>query len=323
MLRAATAFCWTLAALALGMPAAGHAQESYPSKTVRLVVGFGAGGPTDIPARFVADRLSDRLGKRVVVENKAGAGGMLATRDALTQAADGYSLLLCTHFESVNTVLHKTPNYKLSDLEPITLIAKYYYAFALGNSVAADSFEQFLKYAKAHPGELSYGSVGAGSVQEIFARQLERLAGIRMNKIPFRSTPQLVQEILAGRVSMFISPPLAIMPQYQSKQLKILAVTSPERLASMPDVPTFKENGFDFIRFGWLGVCAPSGTPQPVVARLNREIGAIVATPEYRQLIENTGSIAISSTPEELRQMLTQTVDDVASTIREFGMQQE
>jgi tripartite-type tricarboxylate transporter receptor subunit TctC len=141
--------------------------------------------------------------------------------------------------------------------------------------------------------------------------------------VPFRSTPQLVQEILAGRVSLFMAPPLAVMAQYRGKQLKIPAVTSPERLAAAPEIPTFKEKGLDFIRFGWLGICAPQGTPQPVVAQLNREAGAVVATPEYRKLIENTGSIAVSSTPAELRQMLTQTVDDVASTIREFGMQQE
>jgi tripartite-type tricarboxylate transporter receptor subunit TctC len=319
----AALLCCGLAPIVLGTLASAHAQESYPARTIRLVVGFGAGGPTDIPARFIADKLSDQLGKRVAVENKAGAGGMLATRDVLAQAPDGYNLLLCTHFESINTVLYKDPLYKLSAIQPISLIAKYYYGFATSNSIPPETFKQFLEYAQAHPGEVSYGTIGAGSAQEIFARQLERLAGIKMVKIPFRSSPQVMQELIAGRLGIFISPTLAVLPQYHAKHLKVLAVTSPERLETAPEIPTFKELGLDFVRFGWLGVCAPKGTPQPIVDLLNRDIVAIVATPEYRKMIENAGSIAISSTPEELQQMITQTVDDVASTIREFGMQQE
>lgn len=319
----AALICGGLAAVVLGDPASVQAQETYPSRTIRLVVGFGAGGPTDIPARFIADKLSARLDKRVVVENKAGAGGMLATREVLAQEPDGYNLLLCTHFESINTVLYKNPLYKLSDLQPISLIAKYYYGFAISNSIPPTDFKQFLDYAKSHPGEVSYGTIGAGSAQEIFARQLERLAGIKMVKIPFRSSPQVMQEMISGRLSMFISPTLAVLPQYRAKHLKVLAVTSPSRLDTAPEIPTFKELGLDFVRFGWLGVCAPHGTPKSVVDLLNRDIVAVVATPEYRKLIESAGSFAVSSTPEELHKQLTQTVDEVASTIKEYGMQQE
>ena len=126
-------------------PAPAVAQDAYPTRTVRLVVGFGAGGPTDIPARFIADKLGTLLGQRVIVENKPGAAGMLATRDVLAQPADGYNLLLCTHFESINTVLYKNPGFKLADLAPISLIAKYYYGMALANAMPAETFEQFLQ----------------------------------------------------------------------------------------------------------------------------------------------------------------------------------
>src|SRR5262245_48656464 len=151
------------------------AQDTYPTRTVRLVVGFGAGGPTDIPARFVADKLGTLLGQRIIVENKTGAAGMLATRDVLAQPADGHNLLLCTHFESINTVLYKNPGFRLADIAPISLIAKYYYGIAVSNSIPAENFEQFLQYAKSKPGEVSYATLGAGSAQEILARQLEKL----------------------------------------------------------------------------------------------------------------------------------------------------
>jgi tripartite-type tricarboxylate transporter receptor subunit TctC len=300
-----------------------HAQDTYPSRTVRLVVGFGAGGPTDIPARHIADKLGALIGQRIIVENKMGAAGMLATRDVLAQPADGYNLLLCTHFESINTALYKNPGFKLTDLAPISLIAKYYYGLTVANAVPAESFDQFVQYAKSHAGELSYATLGAGSAQEIMARQLEKLAGISMNRIPFRSGTQIMPDLIAGRVSMYVSPTIGVVPQYQAKQLKILGVTSPERLKGLPDVPTLKEKGIDYVRYGFLGICAAKGTPQPVVDLLNRHILSIVATPEYRELIEKGGSLPEASTPQVLGQVIAQTVDDVAATIVEFGLQQE
>lgn len=309
--------------MALAGAAPALAQDNYPNRTIRLVVGFGAGGPTDIPARFVADKLGTLLGQRMIVENKPAAAGMLATRDVLAQPGDGYNLLFCTHFESINTALYKNPGFKLDDLVPISLVAKYYYGLALSNSIPAETFEQFVQYAKAHPGEVTYATIGAGSAQEIMARQLGKLAGISMNRIPFRGGPQVVQELVAGRVNFYASPTLAVMPQYQSKQAKLLAVTSPSRIANLPDVPTLKEKGIDYVRFGWLGICAPKGTPQPIVDLLHRHIVSIVAMPEYRDLIEKGGSIPESSTPQQLRQVITQTVTDVEGTIKEFGLQQE
>jgi tripartite-type tricarboxylate transporter receptor subunit TctC len=307
--------------LMLSVAAGAAAQGAYPVRPVRLVVGFGAGGPTDIPARFIADKLGEALGQRVVVENKPGAAGMLATRDVLAQVRDGHNLLLCTHFEPINVGIYKNPQFKLSDLAPISLVTKYYYGLALANAIPADDFRSFVQYAKARPGEVTYATIGAGSAQEILARQLEKLTGIAMNRIPFRGGPQVVQELIAGRVHFYVSPTLAIAPQYQAKQLKVLAVSAPERLKNLSEIPTLAENGIDFVRFGWLGICAGAGTPQPIIDRLQGHIAAIVATPEYRTLIENGGSLPVSSTPAELRQVIAQTLDEVAASIREFGMQ--
>jgi tripartite-type tricarboxylate transporter receptor subunit TctC len=309
------------AALPSDMTAA--AEINYPNKVIRLVVGFAAGGPTDIPARFVADKLGGRLGQRVVVENKPAAAGMLATRDVLSQPRDGYTLLLCTHFEAINTAVYKNVGFRLSEIAPISLIAKYYYGLALSPLIPAHDFASFVQHAKARPGEVSYAVIGAGSAQEILARQLEKLAGITMNRIPFRGGPQVVQELVAGRVDFYVSPTLAVMPQYESGQLKLLAVSAPTRLSNAPQVPTLKEAGIDYVRFGWLGICAAEGTPQPIVDRLNREIALIAAMDEYKTMVENSGEIAMSSTPEQLTQVIRQTLDDVVATIREFGLQQE
>ena len=316
-----------LTALALMLTLAGtvaaRAQETYPNRPIRLLVGFGAGGPTDIPARFIADRLGAALGQPVVVENKPAAGGIVATRDVIAQPADGYTLLLCTHFEEINYAVYRNAGFKLSDLAPVSLIAKYYYALALSNAIPATDFNSFIAYAKAHPGEVTYATVGTGSAQEVIARQLEKLTGVTMNRIPFRGGIQVVQELIAGRIGFYVSPTLAILPQYQSKQLKILAMTSPERVEGLREVPALKEFGINFDRFGWLGICAAAGTPQPIIETLHDHIVPIVGSADYRALVDNAGTIAVSSTPQELSAIMNKTLSDVAASIQEFGMQQD
>jgi tripartite-type tricarboxylate transporter receptor subunit TctC len=303
--------------------AAPSSADDYPSRPVRLVVGFGAGGPTDIPARFIADKLGNLLGQRIIVENKMAAAGMLATRDVLAQPADGYNLLLCTHFESINTVLYKNPGFKLTDLQPISLIAKYYYGIAMSNAVPVNDIDGFVAHAKANPGAISYATLGAASAQEIFVRQLERLAGISMNRVPFRTGPQVMPDLIAGRVHIYVSPTLAVLPLHNSKELKVIGITSTQRLPNAKDIPTLTEKKIPFVRFGWLGICAREGTPQPIVAELNRHIATIVAMPDYRQLIEKGGSLPESSSPAELGKIIVQTREEVASTIQEFGLQQD
>jgi tripartite-type tricarboxylate transporter receptor subunit TctC len=315
----------TLAAfvLMLAGTAQPRAQETYPNRPIRLLVGFGAGGPTDIPARFIADRLGTALGQPVVVENKPAAGGIVATRDVIAQPADGYTLLLCTHFEEINYAVYRNAGFTLSDLAPVSLIAKYYYALTLSNAIPATDFDSFVAYAKAHPGEVTYATVGTGSAQEVIARQLEKLTGITMNRIPFRGGIQVVQELIAGRIGFYVSPTLAILPQYQSKQLKILAMTSPERVEGLREVPALKEFGINFDRFGWLGICAAAGTPQPIIKTLHDRIVPIVGSADYRALVDNAGTIAVSSTPQGLSAIMDKTLNDVAASVQEFGMRQD
>jgi tripartite-type tricarboxylate transporter receptor subunit TctC len=323
MLRAARRFLLALAGVAMLGFDVSLAQDIYPTKPIRLVVGFAAGGSTDIPARYIADKLGALLGQRVIVENKAAAGGMLATRDVLGQPRDGYNLLLCTHFESINTAVYRNAQYELGDLAPISLVAKYYYGVALSHAVPATDLAAFVRYAKAHPGEISYATIGAGSAQEIFARQLERLTGITMNRVPYRGGAQILQDLLPGRVQFYVAPMVSIIPLANEGALEILGVSSPARLDAAPRVPTLREQGVDFVRFGWLGICAAAGTPPHIIGLLNRQIATIVASPDYRAVTERAGSIPVSSTPDELREIIAQTRTEVEATIREFGLQQD
>jgi tripartite-type tricarboxylate transporter receptor subunit TctC len=316
-------FVCLLASVTCILASAARSQDAYPTRPIRLIVGFAAGGSTDVPARYIADKLGELLGQRVVVENKPAAAGMVATRDALSQPKDGYTLLLCTHFESINTAVYKNPQYKLDDLAPISLVAKYFYGIGLANAVPATDLDSFVKYAKDHPGEISYGTLGPGSAQEIFARQLERLTGITMNRVPYRGGAQIVQDLIPGRVQFYVSPMISMIPLVENKQAKVLGVSSPERLKSAPQVPTLKEQGIDFVRFGWLGICAQAGTPQPIIDLLHRHIGAIVASADYQAVTERAGSVPVSSTPAELRQVIDQTRAEVIQTVQEFGLQQE
>ena len=313
----------TLCAAALFSFACGiaTAQSGYPDKPVRLVVGFSAGGPTDIPARFVADRLGPLLGQRVVVENRVGAGGQIATQDVLSRPRDGYNLLLCTHFESINTALYRKVAFKLDDIAPISQISRYYYGVAVTNDLPAKNWDAFISYAKANPGKINYASVGRGSAQEILALELGKLAGIEMTLISYKGGAAIMPDLIAGRVHLYVSPTLPVLPQHKAGQLRILAVTSPARLAAAPDIETLSEKGLAFVRFGWLGVCAGAGTAQPIITLLNRHIVSLVNSNEYRELIEKAGSIPISSTPEELGRILLDTHEQTARISREFGLQ--
>jgi len=298
-----------------------QAQE-FPSKHIRLLVGFPAGGPSDIPARLIADKLRVSLGQPVIVENKTGAAGMIAANDMLAQPRDGHTLLLCSYIDPLNTLLYKSVTYKVEDLAPVSLVSKAYYAFTASNEIPATDLAGFIAYAKARPGELNYGRVGAGSVTEVLAKQFEKLAGIRMTGVTFKGTGPALQEIMAGRVHFMVGPLAVTLPQYQGKKVRILGMTSPERLVAAPEVPTLKEQGLPIVNYGWWGVCARSGTPRPVIERLSRDVGAAVNSFDYRSVMEKASVIPLSSTPEEMGREIAATVKEYGQMFRELDIRQ-
>lgn len=293
--------------------------EPYPTRPIRLVVGFPAGGPTDGPARVIAERLRASLGQPVMVENKPGAGGMIAVNDVLSQPRDGYSLLLCTYIDPINTVLLKTATYRPEDLGGISQITRAYYALAVPKTLPANSIREFIAYARGRPGQLNYGHVGVGSAPELVAKEFEQLTGIRMTGVPFRGTGPALQEMLADRLDFLVGPLVVTMPLYETRQIKLLAVTSPDRLAVAPDVPTLTEEGVPMVRYGWLGLCGGAGLPRDVVDLLSRRVREAVDSPEYRALMVATGVQGVSSSPEEFAAVITKTAAEAATLMTKLG----
>jgi tripartite-type tricarboxylate transporter receptor subunit TctC len=301
----------------------GLAAETYPSRPIRLLIGFPPGGPADIPGRAIAERLSQSLGTSVVAENKPGAGGMLATQDLLAQPADGYTLQICTYFDPVNTLLYRKARYKVSDIAPVSLIGTYDYVLAVTNSVPADTLSKLVEITKANPDKFNYGHIGIGSPANLIFKQLEKRTGLKMTPVPFKGSAPAMQEVLAGRLDLYIVPPISAVQPYDARQIKVLAVTGKSRLPVMPQVPTLQELGVTLVSFAFVGVCAATGTPAKIIEQLNGLVREAVATPEYKHLMDTLGSVPIASSPQELQALFDNAVRDAAPIVDEFKLQMD
>ena len=310
-----------LAIAALAAADAPALAQSYPSKPIRMLVGFPAGGPSDVPARLIAAKMQAALGQPVTVENKTGAAGMIALRDMLAQPRDGHTLLLCSYIDAINPLIYKKVEYKLDEVVPISLVQRAYYAIAVANALPANSLQEFIAHAKANPSKLNYGRVGTGSVTETVARQFEKAAGIAMTGVTYRGTGPALQEMVANRLDFMVGPLAVTMPLYDAKQVKVLAMTSPERLAIAPQVPTMKEQGVPIVSVGWWGVCAASGTPRPVLDVINKQVADAVNSADFKTPIERTGVIAGSSSVDESMKVWKETADEAEKLFKEIGFE--
>ena len=300
---------------------AAHAQD-YPNKPIRMLVGFPAGGPSDVPARIIGQQLQAALGQPVVVENKTGAAGMIALNEMLAQPRDGHTLLLCSYIDPTNVHLYRKAAYKVDDLAPVSMITKAYYAIVVPPDSPVNSIKDFIALAKSKPGALNYGKVGSGSVPEIISRQIEKDTGIKMTGVTFRGTGPALQEVVAGRIDFAVSPLSLAIPLFNEKKVKIIAMTSPERLPVAKDVPTLKEDGVNIVNYGWWGVCAAAGTPRPILDALNKQVGAAVASDQFRSTMEKTGVIPEASSVDAFGKMMADTAADAGKTIRDLGIEQ-
>lgn len=311
------------AACGIAMMAPASAQSSYPDRPLRLVVGFPAGGPTDGPARVIAEKLRTSLGQPVVVENKPGAGGKIAMDYILAQPRDGYTLLLCTYIDAINTVMYKKSTYQLSDIAPISLITNAFYAVAVATNVPVNTMAELVAYAKARPGELNYGHVGAGSAPELVTKRFEQVTGVKMTGIPYKGMGDALQEMVAGRLHFAIGPLITTMPLFEADKIKVLGMTSEQRLAAAPNVPTLKEQGVPIVAGTWLGICAAAGTPQPAIALINKRVAEAIESDDYKALMSRTGVIGVSSTPERFAEDMRKTEAEAGDLIRALGLQRD
>lgn len=296
--------------------------QNFPSKPIKMLVGFPAGGPSDVPARIIADKLQKSLGQPVVVENKTGAAGMIAMNEMLAQPRDGHTLLLCSYIDPANTLLYKKVTYKVEDMAAVSLVTKAYYAFVVPAESPASNAKEFVALAKEKNGGLNYGKVGTGSVTELLPKQVEKLTGAKMTGVTFRGTGPAMQEIVGNRLDFAVSPISITIPFYEEKKIKVIGFTSPERLAVAPNVPTLAEQGLAIVNYGWWGVCAASGVPKPVLETLNKHVRDAVASEEFKTIMEKAGTIPTASTVDEFTALIAATAKEAGDMFRELDIPQ-
>jgi len=316
-----------LACIAALAGAAASAQD-YPAKPVRLVVGFAAGGPTDVIARVIAQDMAMSLGQGVVVENKTGANALIATQEVKRAAPDGYTILMTTLSHNVNAILlaDQKPYDPIRDFAPISLVSFLPLVMVTRADAPFNSVQDVVQAAKAKPGEVSYASAGNGGSAHLAAALVETLSGTRMTHVPFRGNAPALTEVMAGRVSFMFYPMVGIADQVAQKRLKALAVSTEKRHPDYPAVLTMAESGFPgFEQYTQgLGVVAPAGTPAPVIAKLNAAVRASLAKPETKDKLKGLGAITQGgSSPREFRAWLQTDAERWARVIKAAGVRAE
>ncbi|WP_422098955.1 Bug family tripartite tricarboxylate transporter substrate binding protein [Variovorax sp.] len=291
-------------ALAMG-PAA--AQQDYPNKPIRLIVPFTPGGVTDTGARVVADKLGARLGQSVVVDNRPGASGNIGTQMVATAAPDGYTLLLGFDGTLVINphVYAKVPFDTLKDFVPVSKIGDAVLIIVVHPSVPAKTLSELVAYSKTNPGGVSYGSAGTGSTPHLAGELLKARTGANFVHVPYKGGGQSMTDVVGGSLPMLYTAVAGAYPFVQKGQIRPIAVSSAQRLASLPEVPTVAESGVPgFESSSWIGILAPAKTPQPIVERLQRELHAVVQSPEVRERLASLGISALGNTPAEFGQQI-------------------
>ena len=276
--------------------------QDYPTRAIRLIVPFAPGGVTDTSARVVADRLSTRLGQQVVVENRAGASGNIGTQQVAQAAPDGYTLVLGFDGTMVINpwVFPNIPFDTIKDFVPITKLGDATLIMVAHPSVAANSMKELIALAKAKPGTLSYGTSGTGGTPHLAGELLNQRAGISLVHIPYKGGGQALGDVVGGQIPLVYTAIASAQQYVKSGRLKALGVSGAKRAGSLPDVPTFIENGLDgFVVDSWVGVFAPAKTPRAIIDKLQRELVAVLAMPEVRERFAVLGIEPVGNTPEQ------------------------
>ncbi|MBC7804516.1 MAG: tripartite tricarboxylate transporter substrate binding protein [Candidatus Parcubacteria bacterium] len=306
--------------------AAGAAAQSWPSKPIRLMVPFPPGGSTDIVARIVAQKLGERLGQPLVIENRGGAGGTIGTALIAKAPADGYNLAVAstsTHVVAPG-VYAKLEYDPVKDFAPVGLMAVSPYLLVVSTAVPAKTLKELVEHAKKQPGKLNYASAGVGSTTHLAMEMLKSVSGTYMLHIPYNGNGPAGTAVVGGQVEILFGSLPALLPHAKSGRVRALAVGTPKRSPSLPDVPTVAESGYPgFDASLWLAIVAPAGTPQPIVERLNKELVALVAAADTRDAFDKAGAEPLTGTPADLAAMIRDGVPKYAKIIKTSGIKPE
>jgi len=301
--------------------------QSYPARPIRLVVPFPPGGTIDIVGRILADKLGERVGRSVVVDNRGGAGGVVGANVVAKAAPDGYTLLLCSGSTLVTSqlLLQNLPYDSRRDFEPVTVVLSVPYLLLVRPTGGFASVKDLIAQAKQRPGEINFASAGTGSASHLSALLFISRVGIQAAHVPYKGSTQAIAEMVGGGQTHFIFEAMAAGVQYaRSGRLRALGLTSLRRSALVPDVPTFTEAGVPgFEMSTWHAICAPSGTPAPIVDKLNAEIVAAINVPENRDRLTGIGAELVGSTREQMRQRIEQEFLRWEKLIREMGLREQ
>jgi tripartite-type tricarboxylate transporter receptor subunit TctC len=287
------------------------AQAKYPDKPIKLIVGFAAGGPTDIVARFVGARLEKALGQPVIVENKPGGGSNIASAEAARAKPDGYTLFIGTIANATNMSVYKNLSYDTErDFIPISQLVSSPSVLVVNNDLPVKTLAELIAYAKANPGKLSYASSGAGGSPHLAGEMLKQRAGIDALHIPYKGAAPAMNDVMGGTVSMGFKTASGVTSTIQAGRLRPLAIASSTRLPQLPNVPTLEELGFkDFEVSSWSGLFAPKGTPPEIINTISKAITEIFSSPDVRKQLEGMGAIPVGSTPEEFKKYVRSEIE--------------
>jgi tripartite-type tricarboxylate transporter receptor subunit TctC len=295
-----------LAARAVALPALSRTSWAldYPTRSVRIVVGFPAGTSSDIVARLIAQWLSERLGQQFVVENRPGAGTNVATETVVQASPDGYSLVWVTQTNAINGTLYHSLKFNfIQDIQPVAGVIRVPTVMMVNPSVPAKTVPEFIAYAKANPGKINMSSPGIGSANHVLGELFQMMAGVKLIHVPYRGSQ--FPDLLSGQVQITFNPLPSSLNFIQTGKLRALAVTSATRQAALPDVPTVGEFVPGYEGTAWFGIGAPKNTPKEIVDKLNQEINTGLADPKLKARLEELGGVPMSMTPTDFGKFIT------------------
>jgi tripartite-type tricarboxylate transporter receptor subunit TctC len=301
----------------LSLPRLVAAKDSYPARPVQLVVGFAAGGATDIAARLIGRRLSERLGQPFLVENRVGAGGNIATETVTRAAPDGYTLLMAGLNDAANATLYENLNFNfIRDITPVASVVQQPLVMVVHPSVPANTVPEFIAYAKANPGKINMASPGNGTPPHLAGELFKKMTGVDMLHVPYRGGAPAMTDMLAGRVQIIFISELLCLPHVKTGALRALAETAATRLPALPDVPTVSEFLPGYEASFWVGIGAPRNTPAEVIDIINKEVNIALADPGMKKGFADIGGIGLPGAPADFKKLMVDETDKWRDVIK-------